>query len=231
VGCAECHGLKARKAHADTFDHNGYDIHVVVSPDDCAHLPRHRGANSIPGNIMAHGRRRICRLTTRLYNRACSAYHPGHGSQIKNGPDWNFDTGRRHDTRAEACYYCHGTHVEGDRQRAPRHRCRRTGISGYRRLAQPGGGPRQPGRQQGAPVRPATRATRFSIEVARKPLHLQGVPRRAGCAGLQSLFRQQARQHLFIHECRSGSSIRYRGSSVTRHSRRRPAPPATSAWW
>jgi hydroxylamine dehydrogenase len=35
VGCAECHTLRG-EAHADTFEHNGYDIHVVVSPDDCA---------------------------------------------------------------------------------------------------------------------------------------------------------------------------------------------------
>ncbi len=35
VGCAECHTLRG-EAHADTFEHNGYEIHVVVSPDDCA---------------------------------------------------------------------------------------------------------------------------------------------------------------------------------------------------
>ena len=34
VGCAECHTLRP-KEHADTFEHNGYDIHIVVSPGDC----------------------------------------------------------------------------------------------------------------------------------------------------------------------------------------------------
>jgi hypothetical protein len=34
VGCAECH-MQRPSEHKDTFDHNGYDIHVVVSPDDC----------------------------------------------------------------------------------------------------------------------------------------------------------------------------------------------------
>ncbi len=38
VGCAECHTLRGG-AHADTFEHNGYEIHVVVSPDDCATCP------------------------------------------------------------------------------------------------------------------------------------------------------------------------------------------------
>ena len=33
VGCAECHTLRP-KEHKDTFDHNGHDIHVVVSPGD-----------------------------------------------------------------------------------------------------------------------------------------------------------------------------------------------------
>ena len=35
VGCAECHTLRG-DAHADTFEHNGHEIHMVVSPDDCA---------------------------------------------------------------------------------------------------------------------------------------------------------------------------------------------------
>lgn len=33
VGCAECHMLRL-EVHADSFDHNDYRIHVVVSPDD-----------------------------------------------------------------------------------------------------------------------------------------------------------------------------------------------------
>ena len=35
VGCAECHTLNAGK-HKDSFEHNGYQVHVVVSPEDCA---------------------------------------------------------------------------------------------------------------------------------------------------------------------------------------------------
>jgi hypothetical protein len=52
VGCAECHTLRP-KAHADTFDHNGYDIHVVVSPDDCqtCHVTER---TQYAKNIMAH---------------------------------------------------------------------------------------------------------------------------------------------------------------------------------
>ena len=34
VGCFECHSLNPKK-HKDTFDHMGFRIHVVVTPDDC----------------------------------------------------------------------------------------------------------------------------------------------------------------------------------------------------
>lgn len=35
VGCFECHGQNPEK-HPDTFDHFGYSVHIVVTPDDCA---------------------------------------------------------------------------------------------------------------------------------------------------------------------------------------------------
>ena len=35
VGCAECHTLNPEK-HSDTFEHNGYQVHTVVTPEDCA---------------------------------------------------------------------------------------------------------------------------------------------------------------------------------------------------
>ncbi len=35
VGCYECHSLNAAK-HKDNFDHFGYKINIIVSPNDCA---------------------------------------------------------------------------------------------------------------------------------------------------------------------------------------------------
>ena len=35
VGCAECHTMNAN-AHPGSFEHNGYTVHAVVSPADCA---------------------------------------------------------------------------------------------------------------------------------------------------------------------------------------------------
>jgi len=101
VGCAECHGLRP-DAHADTFDHNGHDIHVVVSPDDCrtCHATE---AEQYAANIMAHAVNNL--VNNKLYN------------QLENAilADRKFENGQLEltpadaDTRAEACYYCHGT--------------------------------------------------------------------------------------------------------------------------
>jgi hydroxylamine dehydrogenase len=35
VGCAECHTLNPEK-HKDSFEHNGYRVHPVVTPQDCS---------------------------------------------------------------------------------------------------------------------------------------------------------------------------------------------------
>ena len=35
VGCAECHTRTPDK-HADSFEHNGHRVHILVSPGDCA---------------------------------------------------------------------------------------------------------------------------------------------------------------------------------------------------
>lgn len=42
VGCSECHTMNYDK-HQDTFEHNGYDVHMVVTPGRLRDLP-------FPGN-------------------------------------------------------------------------------------------------------------------------------------------------------------------------------------
>jgi len=52
VGCYECHSLNTDK-HADSFEHNGYMINVIVSPNDCASC--HKVENEqFAMNIMSH---------------------------------------------------------------------------------------------------------------------------------------------------------------------------------
>ena len=104
VGCAECHTQRP-KAHKDTFDHNGYNIHVVVSPDDCqtCHATERQQYSK---NIMAHAYGNLA--DNKLYQKlehsilAATEYQNG---ELKLAPSNDA-------TKAEACYYCHGTKLE-----------------------------------------------------------------------------------------------------------------------
>ena len=54
VGCAECHTIDPKK-HPDTFKHETYDVHVVVTPVDCAKCHPVETAE-FSENIMSHAR-------------------------------------------------------------------------------------------------------------------------------------------------------------------------------
>ncbi|AOY59846.1 conserved uncharacterized protein [Desulfococcus multivorans] len=103
VGCAECHTLRVEH-HADAFIHNEVEIHVVVSPRDCAvcHVTE---ADEYAENIMAHARGNLVDnpvfqdlqlsiIGTPVMSDAGIRYEPADA-----------------DTRAEACEYCHGTRL------------------------------------------------------------------------------------------------------------------------
>ena len=103
VGCAECHGLRP-DAHADTFEHNGYDIHVVVSPDDCAVCHREE-RRQFSENIMAMA----------YGNIANNALYQDLERTILGTPQWkggrlSFSPANAM-TRDQACYYCHGNRL------------------------------------------------------------------------------------------------------------------------
>ena len=104
VGCAECHTQRP-KAHADTFEHNGYDVHVVVSPQDCA-ICHVQEANQYSKNIMAHAFNNLAAnpvyqlLQKSILGTEASTDRKKGSINIKPPNDA---------TKAEACYYCHGT--------------------------------------------------------------------------------------------------------------------------
>ena len=111
VGCAECHTLRGG-AHADTFEHNGYEVHVVVSPDDCAtcHTTEREQYSK---NIMAMAEKNLAENT--LYNDLQRSILGA--AEVK--PERVHFTPADDLTRADACYYCHGTrlHVTGTETR------------------------------------------------------------------------------------------------------------------
>ncbi len=112
VGCAECHTLRP-KAHRDTFDHNGYPVHVAVSPVDCATCHPVE-AEQFDRNLMAHAYSNL--VDNSVYQMLIQS--------INATP--TFDKGKivlspAHEaTNEESCLYCHGTKlsVAGRKSRA-----------------------------------------------------------------------------------------------------------------
>ena len=103
VGCAECHTLRP-KAHTDTFEHNGYDIHVVVSPKDCAACHAEEEAQ-YADNLMANAYANLAENP--LYQKLQRSII---GTKERHGGRITFKAAND-DTRAETCYYCHGTQL------------------------------------------------------------------------------------------------------------------------
>jgi hydroxylamine dehydrogenase len=104
VGCAECHTLRPG-AHADTFEHNGYDIHVVVSPTDCATCHSSE-AEQYSKNLMANAYDNLDANT--LYHKLQLSINGR--KEFKDGKI-TFEPANA-DTKAETCYYCHGTKLK-----------------------------------------------------------------------------------------------------------------------
>lgn len=104
VGCFECHSQNAA-AHKDNFDHFGYAINIVVSPNDCgvchpAEMQQFSGSKK----AHAHG---ILRDNP-VYHALLETID---GVKVfKNGKLQNRPASES--TKHETCYGCHGTMVE-----------------------------------------------------------------------------------------------------------------------
>lgn len=104
VGCAECHTMNAG-AHPGSFEHNGYNVHTVVSPADCATCHpvevEEYGDNLMSqayGNLMGNPLYlKMVDMVNGLheYNNGVITYH---GSDEANN--------------ADSCLSCHGTEVK-----------------------------------------------------------------------------------------------------------------------
>ena len=104
VGCLECHGQHPDR-HADTFEHYGYQVHTVVTPQDCAvchpqeeeQYGRSKKAHA-RGNLLQnpvyHG---LVQASTRLQSFADGTLTPGE-SPIE--------------AQSETCLACHGTEIK-----------------------------------------------------------------------------------------------------------------------
>ncbi|WP_457568102.1 multiheme c-type cytochrome [Desulfurobacterium sp.] len=104
VGCAECH-TQSPDTHADTFEHNGFKVHVVVSPRDCAlchPVEVKEYSQSLKANAYAN------LMKNPVYHQLAATVVAGktyvHGKVVLDNPDKkDFET---------ACLKCHGTVVK-----------------------------------------------------------------------------------------------------------------------
>jgi hypothetical protein len=104
VGCFECHGLRPGD-HKDSFEHNGHQIHTVVSPPDCrtchptevdqyaASKKAHAVENLISNPVFA------------LLVEAIDGRLEVQAERLKAVP-------ASESTKADTCLACHGTRVE-----------------------------------------------------------------------------------------------------------------------
>ncbi len=160
VGCAECHTMNPG-THPDTFSHNGFRIHVVVTPEDCAvcHPVERRQFSK---NLMSHayGNLKNNPVYHDLVNSVNGIQTYSHMKTTLIPPDDS--------TQADSCYYCHGTVIEVEGMVT-----RETGqgkmtfpvLSGW---PNQGVGRINPDRSMGSCSACHTRH-QFSIEMARKP--------------------------------------------------------------
>lgn len=105
VGCAECHMINHDMHESDTFLHNGHEIHTIVSPRDCAVCHREE-SEQFSGNIMSHAWKNLAENP--VYQHLEEAVI---GKPVREEKNFRYEKADA-DTRAEACYYCHGTKLE-----------------------------------------------------------------------------------------------------------------------
>jgi hydroxylamine dehydrogenase len=161
VGCAECHMISP-ETHADTFEHNGYDIHVVVSPNDCRSC-HEQETEQYSRNLMAHAYNNLA--ANPVYQKLQQSII---GTKKRIDGKIAFEAANEA-TRAETCYYCHGT-----RLKVTGSETRDTELAGELEFPVIEGWPNQgvgrvnPDGSLGSCAACHTRHA-FSIEMARKP--------------------------------------------------------------
>lgn len=104
VGCAECHTMN-EDTHQDSFEHNDYQVHTVVTPNDCA-VCHEEEAQQYQQNLMSKARTIL--LENPVYMDLMVQINGTHRLQDNDITIIPPNT----DTNADACLYCHGTKVE-----------------------------------------------------------------------------------------------------------------------
>ena len=104
IGCAECHMMNADR-HTDSFEHNGFIIHTVVSPADCATCHPVE-VTEFADNLMAEAYANLMHNPTykNMIDSTNGAHEFADGIMTFHGSDALTD--------ADSCLSCHGTDVK-----------------------------------------------------------------------------------------------------------------------
>ena len=160
VGCAECHTMRA-ETHQDTFEHEDYQVHTVVTPQDCA------TCHTI--EVKQYGRNLMSHAHTNLNN---NLLYQNLVVTI-NGVQ-TFEDMKTHikepsvETNADSCNYCHGTKVRVIGKRAKETDFGEMELPILAGWPNHGVGRINPDGSKGSCTACHTRH-QFSIELARKP--------------------------------------------------------------
>jgi hydroxylamine dehydrogenase len=107
VGCYECHSLNTDK-HKDSFEHNGYKINVIVSPNDCA-VCHPVEAEQYSKNLMSFAHTNL--VENKIYRDLMKSVNNPHSFE-KNKLEIKESNKL---TEFESCLYCHGTQSRSKR--------------------------------------------------------------------------------------------------------------------
>lgn len=160
VGCFECHGQNAA-AHKDSFQHNGFQINVIVSPNDCktchsAEVAQYAGSKkaNAKGNLGKNA------VYTALVETLTGV------KQVKDG---KLSTDKASEiTKGQTCYACHGTEVTVNGTKKVATKLGEIEVPNLVNWPNQGVGRINPDGSMGACTACHPRHA-FSIEVARKP--------------------------------------------------------------
>jgi cytochrome c553 len=160
VGCYECHGQNL-DAHNDSFNHFGYEINVVVSPNDCATChPEER--EQFAGTKKAHAVDNLRKnsLYHTLVDRSVGS------KKFENGKLTHVEATQH--AKNETCYACHGTEVTVDGLKTIDSDLGEVEVPNLTNWPNQGVGRINPDGSMGSCSACHARHS-FSIEVARKP--------------------------------------------------------------
>jgi hypothetical protein len=160
VGCFECHSLNSGK-HKDNFDHMGFKINVVVSPNDCGTC-HPAEAQEFSGSKKAHAKGNLTKnpVYQTLVETLISKKAVKEGKIVQLGAS-DF-------TRRETCFSCHGTEVKVIGMQEVETKMGKIEIPNLTQWPNQGVGRINPDGSLGACSACHARHE-FSIEVARKP--------------------------------------------------------------